>query len=232
MTMQALTADAIARGLWQACGEAPLVVRDPLKARYLLGLNGMPLGTKTRQRHEAGVLPVSYFRRATPRLSRQALREFERIISGGDVLFRDDYHNLVVNQGLNDLLNITVGGNTSPGQDTTWFVGLTDGTPTAAAADTLASHAGWVEVTNFDEVNRVAWVANSSSQSAQSTSNSSAPAVFTINATVTIGGSFLSGVNTGTAGRLYSVGAFTAGDKILNDNDTLSVTATFTAAAA
>src|SRR5688572_15093092 len=73
----------------------------------------------------------------------------------GNLKWRDTIKNIVVNQGLNDLLDVTLSGAT---QDTTWFVGLTDGTPTVAAADTLASHAGWVEVTAYDETNRVAWV--------------------------------------------------------------------------
>lgn len=142
--------------------------------------------------------------------------------------WRDTIKNIVVNQGLNDLLDVTLSGGT---QDTTWFVGLTSASPTVAAADTLASHGGWTEVTAYDEVNRVAWV--DAGASGQSISNAASPAVFTINANGTqVGGAFLAGVNTGTAGRLYAAGAFTAGNKDLDDNDVLEVTATFTAAAA
>lgn len=139
-----------------------------------------------------------------------------------------EWKNIVVNQGLDDLLDVTLSGGT---QDTTWFVGLTDGTPTVAAADTLASHAGWVEVTAFDETNRQAWT--DGGVSGQSVSNTASPATFTINANgTTIGGAFLAGVNTGTAGRLYAAGAFTGGDIVLNDNAVLEVVATFTTAAA
>ena len=146
----------------------------------------------------------------------------------GNVKWTDHIDNLVTNEGLNHLLDVTLSGAT---QDTTWFVGLTDGTPTAAAGDTLASHAGWVEVTAYDEANRVAWV--DGGVSSQSVSNSASPATFTISANgTTVGGAFLAGVNTGTSGTLYAVGAFSAGDKSLDDNDTLDVTATFTAAAA
>jgi hypothetical protein len=67
--------------------------------------------------------------------------------------------------------------------------------------------------------------------SGKSVSNSASAAVFTIdtNAT-TMGGCFLTSVSTkgGTTGTLYAIGAFSAGDKVLDDNDTLTVTATFT----
>lgn len=143
-------------------------------------------------------------------------------------IWRDVIENIVVNAGLDHLLDVTLSGGT---QDTTWFVGLTDGTPTVAAGDTLASHAGWTEVTAYDETNRVAWT--DGGVSSQSVSNSGSPAVFTISTnSTTVGGAFLAGVNTGTSGTLYAAGAFTAGDKSLDDGDTLTVTATFTSAAA
>lgn len=148
----------------------------------------------------------------------------------GRIKWRDWIKNLVTNAGLNHLLDVALSGGT---QDTTWFVGLTDGTPTAAAGDTLASHAGWTEVIAYDEAARVAWA--DGGVSGQSVSNSASPATFTVNANGTvIGGAFLAGDSTksGTTGTLYAVGAFSAGDKTLDDNDTLDVTATFTAAAA
>ena len=145
----------------------------------------------------------------------------------GNVKWADTIHNLVTNAGLDHLLDVALSGGS---QDTSWFVGLTDGTPTAAAGDTLASHSGWTEVSDYDEENRVSWV--DGGVSGQSVSNAGSPAVFTIDDTVTVGGAFLASVNSGTSGILYAVGAFTAGDKALSDDDELSVTATFTAAAA
>jgi len=70
--------------------------------------------------------------------------------------------------------------------------------------------------------------------SGQSVDNSGAPEVFTISANDTvIGGAFLSTTATkgGTVDTLYGGGAFTAGDKTLDDGDTLTVTVTCTAAA-
>jgi hypothetical protein len=215
--------NVIAEGHWCAVGEGPLLVSDPPKARYLLGLDAKPPSARARQRRDFGLLPVTHFRHSIPSLTKSRLRELERLLSGGTLLFRDAYHNIVVNQGLDDLLSIMLASGT---QDTTWFIGLTSGTPTAAAGDTLASHAGWTEVSNYTQVNRVAWVPGAVASA--SVSNTASPAAFTINATVTVGGSFLAGVNTGTAGRLYSAGAFTAGNKLLNNLDSLSVTNTFT----
>jgi hypothetical protein len=145
----------------------------------------------------------------------------------GKEKWRDVIHNLVVNVGLDHLLDVALSGGTP---DTTWFVGLTDGTPTVAAADTMASHSGWVEVTAYDEANRVPWV--EAGVSSQVITNSASPAVFTISSdSTTIGGAFLAADNTkgGSSGILMAAGAFSAGDKTLDDNDTLDVTLSITA---
>jgi hypothetical protein len=148
----------------------------------------------------------------------------------GKVKWTDVIENLVTNVGLNHLLDATLSAAT---QITTWYVGLTDGTPTTAAGDTAASHAGWTEVTAYDEANRQTWT--DGGVSGQSVSNTASPATFTISTnSTTVGGAFLISDNTkgGTTGTLYAVGAFSAGDKSLDDGDSLEVTATFTAAAA
>lgn len=148
----------------------------------------------------------------------------------GNIKWTEEYDNLVTNAGLDHALDTELSGGT---QVTSWFVGLTDGTPTAAAGDTSASHAGWTEVTGYDEATREAWV--DGGVASQSVSNSASPAQFTITSgSTTVGGAFLISVSTkgGSTGVLYAVGAFTGGDKVLGAADTLDVTATFTAAAA
>lgn len=148
----------------------------------------------------------------------------------GKIKWTDEWENIVVNAGLDYLLDVGLSGAAAT---TAWFVGLTDGTPTVAAGDTMAVHAGWVEVTAYTEAARVAWV--DGGVSGQSVDNSAATATFSINANGTvIGGAFLTSVNTkgGTTGTLYAAGAFTALDKTLDSGDTLDVTATFTQAAA
>ncbi len=64
----------------------------------------------------------------------------------GKLKWSDKFHNLVVNQGLQNILDVMF---SSGSQAATWYLGLTDGTPTVAAADTLASHAGWTEETGY-----------------------------------------------------------------------------------
>lgn len=144
--------------------------------------------------------------------------------------WRDTIDNIVVNAGLDYLLDAGLSGGTPI---TTWYLGLTSATPTVAAGNTMSSHAGWTEVTAYSEANRPAWT--DGGVSSQSVSNSGSPADFTINADSTdIGGAFLTSNNTkgGTTGTLYAAGAFTAGNKSLDTSDTIEVTFTATAAAA
>lgn len=148
----------------------------------------------------------------------------------GNVKWRDEITNLVVNEGLDYLLNTGLSGGA---QITTWYLGLLSGTPTVAATDTMAAHAGWTEITAYNEAARPGWV--DGGVASQSVDNSASPATFTINADSTvIGGAFLTSVNTkgGATGSLYAAGAFTGGNKTLSTSDSLDVTATFTQAAA
>jgi len=144
----------------------------------------------------------------------------------GNIIAEREWQNLVTDVGLNELLANGLGTGT-------WYLGLTDGTPTAAAVDTMASHAGWAEVVAYDEAARQAWT--DGAVSGQSVDNSASPALFTINANGTVlGGAFLADNNTksGTTGILYAIGAFTGGDITLSSGSTVTITATFTTAAA
>lgn len=148
----------------------------------------------------------------------------------GRPLWWDYVVNLVVNAGLDDSLDKHLKG---AAYTAAWYMMLTDGTPTVAAADTMSSHAGWAEVVAYSQATRpaITW----GSVASQSVDNSGSPAAFSINANgTTIGGAGVTSNNTksGTAGILYGAGAFTAGDKSLDNGDTLNVTATATAAAA
>lgn len=144
----------------------------------------------------------------------------------GRLKWRDSFHNLVTNVGLQYLLDAGLLGGA---QVSTWYVGLTDGTPTVAAGDTMASHAGWTEVTAYSEATRPAY---SASRSGQTVSNSATKATFSVNATATVGGAFLASDSTkgGTAGTLLCAGAFSGGDKAVANGDTLNVQYDFSAA--
>lgn len=144
----------------------------------------------------------------------------------GSLRWREEVPNLVVNEGLNDLLDKYFKGSTYTASH---FVGLTQGSPTFAAGDTLASNAGWDEFTSYSG-NRKTFTPGT--VASQSVSNSASAAVFAITGSGTVGGGFLCTVNTGTSGILYGGAAFSGGNRTVDNGDTLTVTATATAAAA
>jgi len=147
----------------------------------------------------------------------------------GEFKWADEFDNLVVTAGLNDSLDKHLKGSA---YTAAWYVGITAGTPSFDPADVMSSHGGWTEVTAYDEANRQTLTLGT--VSAGSVDNSAAKATFTISTnSTTIGGAFVVTDNTkgGTTGTLYGGGAFSAGNKTLDDNDTLQVTVTLTATA-
>ena len=139
-----------------------------------------------------------------------------------------DADNLVVDVGLQQMLDDLF---TGAGQVDPWYLGLTDGAPvTVAAADTMGGHAGWVEIEDYSEPTRQAFI---DVRTDESVDNSVAPAAFTINGdAITIGGAFLtsSNVKGGVVGVLLCGVAFTGGDEVADTNDTIEITYTFGAA--
>lgn len=144
----------------------------------------------------------------------------------GKLKWKDTAKNVVTNEGLDHILDVVLHAAT---QEATWYVGLTDGTPTltSAASHTMASHTGWAEVTDYTG-DRKEYV--EAAASSQSITNSASKASYSINATVTVGGAFLTSDATGTAGILLCVAAFTGGDKSADNGDTLEVQYTISAA--
>lgn len=130
--------------------------------------------------------------------------------------------------GLNDVLNVYFDSGT---QKTSWFAGLINnsGFTALAASDTMSSHAGWSESTDYSEGTRPAWNPGAASGGVMT-----GPAIsFSINGTVTIKGSFLVSNSTkgGTTGILMATDAFDSNQSMTN-GQTLNVTwtKTFTAA--
>jgi hypothetical protein len=155
--------------------------------------------------------------------------EVECLDIKGNLKWKEEFSNLVVDVGLNDALDKYLKGS---GYTASFFVGLTDGSPTAAASDTMASHVGWVEVSAYSESTREALVLGS--VASKSVNNAASKASFAVNAdSTTVGGAFVvtSGTKAGSSGVLYSVGAFTGGNKSVDDGDTLNVTVTLTSQA-
>lgn len=148
----------------------------------------------------------------------------------GNLKWADTSKNTVVNVGLDDVLDKYLKGST---YTASFFVGLTDGTPTPAAADTMATHGGWVEIhTQYSEAARPALTLGT--VASQSVDNSLSKASYSITGSTTVGGLFITTNSTknGTTGTLYGIVAFSGGDKAVDNGDTLNVTATFTAASA
>jgi hypothetical protein len=148
--------------------------------------------------------------------------------SNGVLKWEESSHNLVVNVGLQDMLNKYFLGSA---YTAAWYLGLygSGATNNPAASDTASSHAGWTEITGYSQTTRPA--ANLTTPTTANPSvitNTSSPAVFTINAGTTIGGAFLISNNTkgGTSGTLFSAADFSGGDKAVTAGDTLNLTYT------
>jgi hypothetical protein len=152
----------------------------------------------------------------------------------GNLKWEAQSKNLVVNVGLQYMAGSAL---TSVSQITTWYLGVygAGASNTPAAGDTMASHAGWTEVTAYSNANRVtATLVTATTANPSVVTNTASPAVFNINGTTTVGGAFLTSNNTkgGTTGTLFSAADFgSPGDRSVVDGDTLSVTYTFSLAA-
>ena len=148
----------------------------------------------------------------------------------------DTFHNLVVNEGLQDMNAKYFQGS---GYTAAWYLGLVEGPgsgTTYAAANTLASHAGWTELTPGTAYtgNRKAVIFGTATTADPSViTNSASPSSFAmlVNSTV-VAGAFLCSVASGTSGVLFSAGDFTGGDKTVDNGDTLNVTYSFSLDAA
>lgn len=141
----------------------------------------------------------------------------------GNEKWKDTAKNLVTNVGLQHILDTVFSGGTAVDP---WYVGLSDNSPTFAAADTLASHTGWTEFDEYSD-NRKAYV---ETRTNQQLSNSGSVASFSITgAGGGVGGAFLCSAATGTSGTLMSGAALSGGNRTVASGDTVEVTYTFSA---
>jgi predicted enzyme related to lactoylglutathione lyase len=155
--------------------------------------------------------------------------------SAGNLKWTEENHNLVVNVGLKDMNDKYFSGSA---YTAAWYIGLYGAAATndPAAGDTMASHAGWTEVTDYTEATRRQAVFGAATTADPSViSNSGSVAVFSINGTTTVGGAFLTSNDTkgGTTGVLFSASDFAApGDRAVVSGDVINVTYTFSLDAA
>lgn len=136
----------------------------------------------------------------------------------GRVKWREEVRNLVTTEGKNDILTKYFKGSS---YTAAWFM-LLKGTGAPAATDTLASHAGWSEVTPYAG-NRPSVTFGTASGGSLSGNQVG----ISINGTATVAGAGLCTVNSGTAGVLYNAANFSASRNVEN-GDTLNVTPTLT----
>lgn len=152
----------------------------------------------------------------------------------GKLKWEDKSHNLVVNEGLKDMNDKYFAGS---GYTAAWYIGLITGPSsgtTLSATDTLASHAGWTEFTNYAGSRKVATFAAATLADPSVVTNSASPASFSISgAGGVVAGAFLTSVNSGTSGILFSESDFQApGDRTVVSGDTLNITYAFSLDAA
>jgi hypothetical protein len=139
--------------------------------------------------------------------------------------WNDQIENIVTTVGKNDALDKYLVGSAYTAAFYLGLISITSYVSVPVIADTMASHATWAEDQNYSQAARptTAWSAAAAGAKALS-----AAAVFSINASTTIKGCFLTTISTkgGATGILYSAGLFTGGDKVVANGDTLNVSYT------
>ena len=146
-------------------------------------------------------------------------RYFGQIIRKGEVIDEFDFENLVVNEGLNDLLSVYLNNGT---QSPTWYLGVFEGNYTPVATDTAAViSANATESSAYSGSVRPTWTP--AAPSGQSITNTASRAAFTFNATKTIYGAFLASSATigGTGGKLFSAARFATAKNVVNLDELL-----------
>jgi hypothetical protein len=152
----------------------------------------------------------------------------------GNLKWEDQMHNLVVNQGLQDMNTQYFKGTT---YSAAFYLGLVTGPGSGtayAAGDTLASHIGWTEFTNYSGSRKAVTFGTATTADPSVISNSASPSQFAITGGGgTVAGAFLCTVASGTSGVLFSEADFQSpGDRVVVAGDTLNVTYTFSLDAA
>lgn len=144
------------------------------------------------------------------------------------IIWREHFKNTIVDVGLDDILGVYFRSATQTATGN-WFMGMTNADPVFAPGDTMANHPGWTDFTAVSETNRPPW--GQDPVSGQSITNST-PVTYSCNANgQTAGGLFIVNENTiaGTTGTLFNGGAFTGGNRALNDGETIDLTCTINA---
>lgn len=141
----------------------------------------------------------------------------------GNLKGTHEFPNGIVDVGMNHILDTQFTGSAGVSP---WYIGIVDNASFTAFAnaDTMSSHTGWIESSAYTEATRQEWTEGA----AASRSITNATTVdFSINATVTLKGIFVTSNNVkgGTTGTLWSTAAFASNVSAVN-GDTLKITYT------
>lgn len=142
--------------------------------------------------------------------------ELECFFPDGTLRWRDHVHNLVVNEGLEDILQMYYKG---VGYSATHYVFLTDNDPVFAPGDTMAAHPGWTEFQQYAEGARPLLQMSDAVDGYMD--NDANRAQYNINANTSVGGA---GVTTdatkgGTVGTLIGGDVLQGGNKPVGTGD-------------
>ena len=151
--------------------------------------------------------------------------EAQCIAPDGSTRWRERGGNIVVDTGLNDLVDKYFKGSA---YTATHYVGLKS-TGAIAAADTMASHAGWTEFTGYGSTARPTLTLGTVG-STGSANNSASKASYTFTSSGNIAGAFVTtgSSNGGSSGTLYGAADF-ASARAVEISDVLNVTVTVSA---
>lgn len=147
-------------------------------------------------------------------------------LRNGKLAWEETIKNMVVNQGLDDVLDKYFMGDSYTAEH---YLGL-KGAGSVSANDTLTSHPGWSELAGYEGNRKKISYSGSVSGQALNSRNEQA-STFVINADQSIAGIIVTTVASGTAGKLYGAANFPAVRNVF-DGDQLVVALTFTQASA
>jgi hypothetical protein len=155
------------------------------------------------------------------------LWSFEYLSKHGELITKINFRNGITDMGV---AHVYDGAFHAGAQITTWYIGLIDnsGYVALAAADTMASHAGWNEFTTYSDATRIEWT---EAATAARTITSSVASSFAISGSGTVKGAFLVSVSTKSSSDLtdilWSTGVFSNPPTVAN-GETLKVTYSLT----
>lgn len=158
---------------------------------------------------------------------------FQCFDKDGNLKWEEQTHNLVVNVGLQDMNTNYFKGSA---YTAAFYLGLITGPgsgTTYSASDTLSSHAGWAEFTNYSGARKAVTFGSATAADPSVIATSSSVSFSITSSGGTVAGAFLCTVSSGTSGVLFSESDFQSpGDRVVVSGDTLNVSYQFSLDAA